>query len=92
MGKIKFIKEFKVVVEGSKVHIRGINITSRGNSHMEREGGKNVPRVFKEQKGCQFVGNRESKVEKRKNKSGKKQRPRFVGPWRYSEDFAFCLE
>lgn len=58
MGKIKFIKEFKVVVEGSKVHIWGINISSRGNSHMEREGGKNVPRVFKEQKGCQFLGNK----------------------------------
>lgn len=46
---------------------------------MEREGGKNVPRVFKEQKGCQFVGNRVSKVERRRNKSGKKQRPRFLG-------------
>lgn len=92
MGKIKFIKEFKVVVEGSKVHIWGMNITCRENSQIERGGGKNVPRVFKEQKGCQFVGNRVSKVERRRNKSGKKQRPRFLGLWRHSEDFAFCLQ
>lgn len=51
MGKIKCIKEFKVVVEGSKVHIWGMNIPSRRNSQMARGGGKNVPRVFKDRKG-----------------------------------------
>ena len=92
MGKVKFIKEFKVAVEGSKVHIWGMNITSRGKCQMEREGGKNVPRVFKEQKGCQCVGNTVSKVERRSNKSGSKQRPSFLCLWRHSEDIVFCLE
>lgn len=77
MGKIKFIKEFKMAMEGSKVHIWGMNITSRGKCQMEREGGKNVPRVFKEQKGCQCVGNTVSKVEREATSQGANGGPDF---------------
>ena len=91
LGKIKFKRELKVV-RGSKVHIWEVNSTSRGNSQMESQRGKSRLGVSKEQKGCQCVENRASKVERRMKQSERKQSPRFLGLWRNFEDFAFSVK
>lgn len=66
LREIKFKKKHKLGVGESNVYIWGMNVTSRGNSQMEGQWGRNMSGVFKEQKGCQPVEDRASKAKKRR--------------------------
>ena len=71
LGKVKFKKQCKVNVGDGNVHIWGLNVTNRGNCQMESRG-KSVPGVVKQQKECQHVEDRMSKVERRRKNSERK--------------------